>query len=99
VPCIVRNQIVKQRNSLVILILINVSGYDFKRTIVYSFTMVQSIDYPELMHLLNKPLDPRTRALIAFQYASAARVGELLAYTHKIRDILLKSSPTVLDNR
>jgi|TARA_Y100000034_G_C6889241_1_gene408827 integrase len=48
--------------------------------------MVQSIDYPELMHLLTKPLEPRTRALIAFQYASAARIGELLPYTHKIKD-------------
>jgi len=50
--------------------------------------MVKTIPYEELMHLLrpNNPMPMRTRALITFQYTSAARIGELLAYKHKIVD-------------
>lgn len=48
---------------------------------------IQVLDYVDLMSiLLNPKIEKRTRALIAFQYASAARIGELFKYDHKVKE-------------
>ncbi len=48
--------------------------------------MVQALEYDEILHLLrpSNRMPFQVRALIAFQYVSAARIGELLKYNHKL---------------
>lgn len=50
--------------------------------------MVQALEYDEILHILrpSNPMPLRIRALMAFQYASACRIGELLQYNHKLID-------------
>ena len=45
--------------------------------------MVTTIEYQKLAQILTQTPDIRTKALIAFQYASGCRIGELLPYNHK----------------
>jgi len=66
---------------------------------------IHYLTYPEIKELiLNEPVK-RTQALLAFQYASACRIGEILKYKHKTTDGqeyvtqgLLKSNITIKDN-
>lgn len=44
--------------------------------------MIKVLTYNEVIELLKSPMDERTKALIAFQYASGCRIGELLNYQH-----------------
>ena len=43
---------------------------------------IKYFTYDEIKELLKMPMPWRTRALFAFQYASGARIGELIPYTH-----------------
>ncbi|KKK73965.1 hypothetical protein LCGC14_2888540, partial [marine sediment metagenome] len=43
---------------------------------------IKYFTYDEIKELLKIPMPWRTRALFAFQYASGARIGELIPYTH-----------------
>lgn len=44
--------------------------------------MIKVLTYKEVIALLESPMEARTKALIAFQYASGCRIGELLDYQH-----------------
>lgn len=56
---------------------------------------IENLTYQQIKDILNQQIELRTRALIVFQYASAARIGELLWYKHKNGQIthgLIKSN-------
>ncbi len=55
--------------------------------------MVKVIPYKEIMALLARTKDRQTRALIAFQYVSAARIGELLRYAHASDKLVSRKEP------
>lgn len=44
---------------------------------------IKHFTYEEIQELVKMPMPWRVRSLITFQYASGARVGELLEYTHR----------------
>lgn len=43
---------------------------------------IKELSYPRIKHVIASTADPRTKAMIAIQYALAARAGELVRYTH-----------------
>jgi integrase len=43
---------------------------------------IKYISYPQMLRILRAKMEMRTRALIALQYASGSRIGELLEYEH-----------------
>lgn len=43
---------------------------------------VKELSYPRIKYLIGEIVDPRTRAMVATQYALACRAGELVSYTH-----------------
>jgi integrase len=45
--------------------------------------MNKELSYPRIKHIIATITDLRTQAMVAVQYALAARAGELVRYTHK----------------
>lgn len=46
----------------------------------------QAIPYKTICQIIQTTPEQRTRALLTFAFASGARIGELLKYTHKLKD-------------
>jgi len=47
-----------------------------------NYNTVKEYSYPRIKYILSKIDSPRTKAMVATQYALASRAGELIQYTH-----------------